>query len=164
MTTLPSLPPLPGAYWLVLYLAAPARLAVGRLGNTVFPAGWYVYTGSARGPGGVRARLGRHLRGSPRRRWHIDALRAVSQPVACGWTTAPDPSPPWECRWAQALAAAPGAFIPLAGFGASDCRHHCPAHLVGFITLPSLKRALASATCGTMATCTPTYTYAGEQP
>ena len=145
-----NLPATAGAYWLVLHLESAAALTVGRFGEVCFPAGYYVYTGSARGPGGIRARLGRHLRGSPRPRWHIDALRARAAPIAWGWTTAPDPTPPWECRWAQALAAAPAAFIPLPGFGASDCRHHCPAHLVGFPSLATLQTALPRATRGTM--------------
>ncbi len=151
--TLPPLPPRAGAYWLVLHLETAATLTVGRFGAVAFPAGLYVYTGSAKGAGGVRARLGRHLRGSPRPRWHIDALRARATPVACGWTTAPDPTPPWECRWAQALAASKTAFVPLRGFGASDCRFHCPAHLVGFPHREALQRALPAATRGTMEAC-----------
>jgi len=39
---------------------------------------------------------------------------------------------PLECHWSQALAKAPGAEIPRAGFGASDCRSGCAAHLVLF--------------------------------
>lgn len=128
-----ALPPQPGAYAVVLCLGRPTRLRVGALGEAEFPAGVYVYLGSARGPGGVRARLGRHLRGVGRPRWHVDALRAVAQPIAWGYTTAPPPGLPWECAWSQHLLAAhPHAFVPLPGFGASDCAHGCPAHLVGF--------------------------------
>ena len=147
-----SLPASAGAYWLVLRLPEPSMLHVGRFGTVAFPAGWYVYTGSARGPGGIHARLGRHLRGSPRPRWHIDALRAVAQPALWGWTTSPSPDLPWECRWAQALATQAAARIPLPGFGASDCRSGCPAHLVGFLTLATLCSALTAATRGTMET------------
>jgi len=156
VNTRPSLPSQPGAYWLVLYLPRALTLVVGRKGQARFPAGWYVYTGSAHGPGGIRSRLGRHLRGSPRQRWHIDYLRTVAQPVAWGWTTAPAPTLPWECRWAQALAAHPAAYWPLPGFGASDCRHRCPAHLVGFLQWEDLRSALPEATRGTMkADCLP---------
>ena len=150
-----ALPALSGAYWLALALPRPAHVRIGRLGEALFPRGYYIYTGSAHGPGGVRARLGRHLRGSPHRRWHIDFLRAVAAPFAWGWTTSPDPATPWECRWAQALAAAPEAFIPLTGFGASDCRSGCPAHLVGFPSLAALQNAALSATRGTMEACWP---------
>lgn len=150
-----ALPALPGAYWLALALPHSTRVRIGRLGAALFPQGYYVYTGSAHGPGGVRARLGRHLRGSPRRRWHIDFLRVEAAPLAWGWTTATDPTTPWECRWAQSLAASPGAFIPLPGFGASDCRAGCPAHLVGFPSLAALQNAAFTATRGTMEACWP---------
>ena len=36
-----------GTYSLSLHLVAPARLRVGRLGIFDFPAGWYVYVGTA---------------------------------------------------------------------------------------------------------------------
>ena len=129
---LTTLPAQPGAYALVLRLEQPTRLRVGALGAALFPAGVYVYLGSARGPGGIRARLGRHLRGKGRPRWHVDYLRAVAWPVAYAYTTAPPRRLPWECAWSQALAALAEAWVPLPGFGASDCRHGCLAHLVAF--------------------------------
>ena len=126
-----KLPEARGAYALVLRMERPALLRVGALGEASFPAGVYVYLGSARGPGGIQARLGRHLRGSSRPRWHVDYLRAVAVPVAWAVTTDPAPGLPWECAWSQRLAALPEAWIPLPGFGASDCRQGCPAHLIG---------------------------------
>ena len=131
-----DLPARPGAYWLALCLPRPTVVAAGPGPHRVWPAGLYLYAGSARGPGGVRARLGRHLRGQGRGPWHIDALRAVAAPVAWGWTTLPAVGPrPWECLWAQAWLAQAGAFVPQPGFGASDCRHGCPSHGVG-VRLP----------------------------
>ena len=127
-----KLPEARGAYALVLRMERPALLRVGVLGEAPFPAGVYVYLGSARGPGGIRARLGRHLRGEGHPRWHVDYLRAVARPVAYAFTTAPPPDRPWECIWSQALAALPETWVPLPGFGASDCRQGCPAHLVAF--------------------------------
>ncbi len=128
-----GLPPRPGAYWVALCLPQPRLLRVGGKGPRAWPAGLYLYAGQAHGPGGVRARLGRHLLGRGRGPWHIDALRAVAYPVAWGWTTWPAPGPqPWECTWAQAWAALPMARIPQPGFGAQDCRHRCPAHTIGF--------------------------------
>ncbi|HEY57203.1 MAG TPA: GIY-YIG nuclease family protein [Anaerolineae bacterium] len=134
----PMLPSTPGAYALALRLERPVGLRVGALGVWDFPEGVYVYLGSARGPGGIRARLGRHLRGAStppgtgRPRWHVDYLRAMAQPIAWGYTVAPAPGLPWECLWSQRLAAAPRAWVPVPGFGASDCRHRCPAHLIAF--------------------------------
>ena len=123
METLPSAP---GTYALALRLATPVEIGIA--GRRVhLPPGLYIYVGSAHGPGGLRARLGRHLRGDGRPRWHIDALRSVSEVV--GWHVAVSPLR-LECVWAQALASLPGAAIPVPGFGASDCRAACPAHLV----------------------------------
>jgi len=39
--------------------------------------GWYVYVGSALGPGGLAAKVGRHLGGRKMCRWHTAYLRAV---------------------------------------------------------------------------------------
>ncbi|OYT40997.1 MAG: hypothetical protein B6U89_00365 [Desulfurococcales archaeon ex4484_58] len=36
--------------------------------------GFYIYVGSARGPGGLRARINRHLRREKKLFWHIDYL------------------------------------------------------------------------------------------
>ncbi len=86
--------------------------------------GWYVYVGSAFGPGGLAARVGRHLRLRKTARWHVDYLPAAAEPVGV-WTSTDPVSR--EHAWAAIFQSLPGASIPLPGFGASDCR--CPAHL-----------------------------------
>lgn len=118
---------------LILHLPHPTTITVGRLGCFQFPAGWYAYAGSARGPGGLAARIARHLRVSKPLRWHVDYLRAHAQPVEVWYTQGHRRQ---ECGWAAALFALPGASIPVPRFGASDC--HCPAHLTYFATLPDL--------------------------
>lgn len=128
------IPPLPGSYILHLRLEESARFTAGKLGAVRLPAGDYFYCGSAQGPGGLRARLERHLCGSTRSgtparpHWHIDALRALAQPVGFCYQTG---QPRLECEWSQALARLPGAFLPAPGFGSSDCRRGCRSHLVG---------------------------------
>jgi len=52
----------PGTYALLLKLDKQERITVGRLGTFDFPAGYYLYVGSALGPGGLQARLARHRR------------------------------------------------------------------------------------------------------
>ena len=47
-------------YALVIKIPQPVRLQVGRLGDTVFPGGYWLYFGSALN--GLEARLRRHLR------------------------------------------------------------------------------------------------------
>ena len=69
------LPDQPGTYVLILRVFRPASVRVGRLGRFHFPAGWYAYVGSARGPGGLAARISRHLRSPKPSRWHVDHLR-----------------------------------------------------------------------------------------
>ncbi|MBL7161617.1 MAG: GIY-YIG nuclease family protein [Anaerolineales bacterium] len=133
-----------GSYALFLTLSSPQTLQIGRLGAGFFPPGIYIYFGSARGPGGLRARLGRHLRGGGKSHWHIDALRAVTEVKGfCYITDQKDTSftTPIECLWSQALAALPDTSVPLPGFGASDCRAGCPAHL---IALPVDKKKVLS--------------------
>lgn len=120
-----------GTYALLLRLDAPQTVVVGALGELSFPAGWYLYLGSARGPGGLAARLARHRRrGDKRFHWHIDYLRAVTLLVQV-WTSS---GASHECDWATAAAALPGARVVVPRFGASDCR--CPAHLFHYTRQP----------------------------
>jgi Uri superfamily endonuclease len=130
----------PGTYALVLSLPyALADVCIGRLGRFRFPAGWYVYVGSARGPGGLAARLARHLRLDKPLHWHIDYFRAHARPVEIWYASGTQRR---ECAWAQAIAGLSGASIPVPRFGASDCR--CSAHLIHFAAPPDLTGALGA--------------------
>ncbi len=129
------LPPRPGTYVLALHLPAPISIPVGRLGTFDFPPGFYLYVGSARGPGGLAGRIARHLRHPKPLRWHVDFLRAHARPVAVWWAEGEERA---ECAWAHALARMPGGTVPVPRFGASDCR--CPAHLFLFSSLPDRER------------------------
>ncbi len=139
---LPAIPTAPGGYLLCLGLSKPEWIQVGRLGSFCLTPGHYIYLGSAYGPGGLRARLGRHLRGNGRMHWHIDALRQVGQVEVIGYRTDPIHTrleAPLECQWSQILTGLPWASVAVAGFGASDCRYACPAHLVAFPARMSLR-------------------------
>lgn len=126
-----DIPPEAGSYGLHLYLRAETCLCIGRLGTFWFPAGHYFYLGSAQGSGGLRARLGRYLRGAerPAPHWHVDWLRQAAELRGYGYRRG---AAVLECAWSRALAAWPGAQIVAPRFGASDCRSGCPAHLVHF--------------------------------
>jgi Uri superfamily endonuclease len=119
-----SIPRLPGTYALILRLAAPQTLTVGRLGRAALPVGWAVYIGSAHGPGGLHARTARHLRRNKAIHWHIDAL-TTQVPVSSVWYSAVPER--LECHWARIAAASPNVSRPVPGFGASDC--NCQTHL-----------------------------------
>lgn len=123
MVDIDVIPNEPGVYQLVLSLAKGVTLRIGALGMFHFPAGSYVYTGSALG--GLRARIARHLRREKRLRWHIDYLlqHAVVQDVRLFPTGERK-----ECAMNLRTLALPYARVIARGFGSSDCR--CPAHLV----------------------------------
>jgi Uri superfamily endonuclease len=100
-------------------------MTIGRLGAICFPGGTYLYVGSARGPGGLAARLAHHCRRQKKLHWHIDYLRE-SAIVEAIWSHATQER--LECRWAAAVLSLPDAEVPAPGFGASDCT--CLTHLV----------------------------------
>jgi Uri superfamily endonuclease len=128
-----------GSYVLLMRLDAPRMLAVGRLGRFDFPAGLYAYVGSAQGSGGLRARVGRHLRADKRAHWHVDALTAHAAIVAV-WAV--ESAERLECAWARILRGMDGVEEPAGGFGASDCA--CRTHLFRLDTaaLDSVRAAL----------------------
>ena len=119
-----NLPPRPGTYALLLQLDKPASIRVGRLCRFKFPRGWYLYVGSARGAGGLRARVRHHWQSTTRLHWHIDFLRRVARPVQVRWQVGATRR---ECEWAAAIGAQPEARMVAFKFGASDC--NCPTHL-----------------------------------
>lgn len=113
-----------GAYVLVVELDAPLALAIPSLAPAVLAPGRYAYCGSAHGPGGLKARVGRHLRSHKAMRWHIDRLTQAGRVAAVGLE--PGGS---ECALVARLMETAGAAFPLRGFGSSDCRR-CRSHLV----------------------------------
>ncbi|MBA7469869.1 hypothetical protein ES707_05144 [subsurface metagenome] len=165
-----------GTYALVMALKSEAAIVVGRLGRCggtggeseiTFPAGYYVYFGSARG--GLSTRVGRHLKREKRFHWHIDYLTQSAEVMEV-WYALEGKEAEWrerkeevewgeqekevkwrerkevkgaggvrkkECLWCQVGRGMPQGRIPVPGFGSSDCR--CPAHLVYFPTPPSFE-------------------------
>ena len=112
-----------GAYALYFKLSEQVELPIPRLNNPTLDPGTYVYAGSAYGPGGIRARVSRHLRTGKKPHWHIDHLSDVT---AC---TRVETYPGGiECDVVADLLAA-GADTPVPGFGSTDCKT-CMAHLV----------------------------------
>jgi Uri superfamily endonuclease len=137
--------PRPGAYALLLSSATDAVIRIGRLGDLRLQPGYYVYMGSALGSGGVRGRLGHHVRPVNRPHWHIDYLRTKTTLEAV-WFCYGQKSR--EHAWAKRFAAMPGASVPMAGFGSSDCG--CESHLFYFEGCPAT--ALATKLGNTVAT------------
>ncbi len=123
-----------GTYLLFMHLDREAEITVGHLGTFGFAAAYYCYVGSARGPGGLKARLARHLRHRKKPHWHVDYLLPQAT-VTEVWTV--HSIERLECLCAHTLLGMPGAEVLVHGFGSSDCR--CETHLVYFSTLPSLR-------------------------
>lgn len=123
-----------GTYLLILCLHTDAAgLRVGRLGQFTFAAGYYLYVGSAFGPGGLSARLSYHRQRHKRRpHWHVDYLRERASLVE-SWAIGCDA--PLEHALVCALAQAPELSVPVPGFGASDSA--CPSHLLYAARHPS---------------------------
>lgn len=134
-SALPTLRVGKGPYVLVLEVPTPLRLAVGQLGTFDFPKGWYAYAGSARGPGGLAARLRHHLHGAARPHWHVDYLRKGACLAEIWYGHAPEHD---EHQWAASLAAMRGAGSVATGFGSSDC--FCATHLSFFTARPDAAR------------------------
>lgn len=121
-------PALPGTYLLRFDLQQTLHLHWPQVETLRLPPGPYAYIGSALGPGGLKARLRRHDGRSSVRpaRWHVDRITAQVPPSAVYFLVS---GQRLECCWVQALIAG-GAGCPAPGFGSSDCRLGCPAHLL----------------------------------
>lgn len=129
-----DLPTEPGVYGLLLHAKAATDIHVGALGCLTFRKGYYIYAGSARGPGGLRARLQRHLRQKKKVHWHIDRL-TQQMPVIELWYVAAVGF--GECGLAALCDEYEGA-SPVDRFGSSDCR--CRSHLYHYAKKPQLQK------------------------
>lgn len=118
------LPAEPGAYVLTIEAPAPIAIRIATLAPSVLAPGRYAYVGSARGPGGIRARVRRHLRADKKIHWHVDRLTAAAGVRDVAAYPGAD-----ECAMVAELLRRRGAYIPVPGFGSSDCRR-CRSHLV----------------------------------
>jgi len=124
----------PGTYALLLINQKTGPLRIGRLGTLELHRGFYIYVGSAFGPGGLAARLQHHRRIARRPHWHFDYLRAVCDLVEVWYTT---DTVRREHLWANAVAQWLGVCVPMREFGSSDCE--CPTHLFWFRNLPKIR-------------------------
>jgi sugar fermentation stimulation protein A len=115
-----------GTYCLIIQNPRNQRIRVGALGKIAFPAGAYVYVGSALG--GIEKRVERHLSKKKLLRWHIDFLLAKADVISTLYV--PSQSKGTECDVAKALLACEGASSAARRFGSSDC--DCDSHLIFF--------------------------------
>lgn len=124
----------PGTYALILTPNSSKPLKIGKLGMLQVRSGFYIYVGSAFGPGGLRARIAHHTKISSRPRWHIDYLRTVTHLIELWYSY---DSCPREHQWADIIAGARGITVPFPGFGSSDCS--CKSHLYFLTSKPPIE-------------------------
>lgn len=129
-----NIPTQPGTYAIIMELAKYAEITVGKLGQFHFKPGYYVYIGSAFGPGGLKARVGRHLKKNKKLKWHIDYLREHMDVIDVKFEQTAQNE---ECQWATKFAEDGGIF-PIKGLGSSDCK--CFSHLLYYHELSELKK------------------------
>ena len=107
-----------GIYALILRIRREVSIRLRSRSWSIEP-GIYVYIGSAGGPGGLRARILRHISRPSKRHWHIDYLTSDDgvETYAVVYTT---------CSWgprAESLVASclhNTGLIAVEGFGATD--------------------------------------------
>jgi len=109
-----------GVYLAIFRLRRTRTIAIDRLGRFTLRRGFYLYVGSAQR--NLEARLDRHNRRHKPLRWHIDYLSTKAPMVGALVLRGPKN---WECRLAAIMAK--HYPLPIARFGASDCR--CSGHL-----------------------------------
>ena len=113
-----------GAYALIVELGRCLAVAPSGRPGVVLDPGFYLYAGSARGGGGIAARLSRHFRRGKKLHWHIDHLTEVATSLSAH--AFPDGR---ECMIVEKFLRMDGVSVPVPGFGSSDCRR-CQSHLL----------------------------------
>ena len=125
----------PGIYTLILDVACPLEIEVGKLGLQQFNQGLYTYTGSALGKFvTLKTRINHHITFKKRSYWHIDYLLG-SPKVAVKVVICIATSLKMECRVVKNIEHLVKAQTPIRGFGSSDCHHGCISHLSYLPTL-----------------------------
>ncbi|HCV26274.1 MAG TPA: DUF123 domain-containing protein [Candidatus Latescibacteria bacterium] len=128
-----ALPRSPGTYVLILQASARKHFRIGKLGMIEIHPGYYLYVGSARGPGGLAARVSRHRGRIRSRHWHIDYLLCHTEFREVWFMRS---SAVLEHQWAAVLEVEESYEIPQTGFGSSDC--NCSSHLFSTSRPPRL--------------------------
>ncbi len=109
-----------GLYIAIFHLADCQTIQVGQFGKFDFPAGFWLYVGSAQR--NLQARLDRHGRRDKLLRWHVDYLSTRAKMLGAIVIAE---GKKMECQIAAKLSRRLDRPIPR--FGASDCK--CDGHL-----------------------------------
>ena len=124
-----------GCYFLVIENAPGKEITIGKLGTFTFPAGFYVYTGSAMNS--LKKRIGRHLSINKKLHWHIDYLLAETRIIFAGFIETKERI---ECQLNSIISGFDKAAALVPRFGSSDC--NCKTHLFHFPGVENLSMIL----------------------
>ncbi len=120
----------PGTYAVIYKCELNIDVQIGRWEKITVEPGYYVYVGSAFGPGGVKARVLRHCRYDKAVHWHIDYLRDTLIPMGAWYSHETDRL---EHKWAKIFQDMKNMYA-IRGFGCSDCK--CYSHFFRTVTFP----------------------------
>ena len=115
-----------GSYRLFLKIDSDIEVKAGALGKCFFPAGKYVYTGSAMSS--LSKRIERHLKKRKTMRWHIDYLLSNRNVTIYKIEIFPSDKKE-ECEKNNEVMKKMNGTALVKGFGSSDC-NVCPSHLL----------------------------------
>jgi|TARA_B100001971_G_scaffold125675_1_gene115725 Uri superfamily endonuclease len=117
-----------GVYSVLLQIPKDLTLKIGKLGSLSFLGGFYVYTGSAMGPGGISKRVSRHLKAKKKMFWHIDYVTDNPRIKVIAVFRA-ESKQKLECKVNKSIVLSLSASI-ISGFGSTDCQESCGGHLL----------------------------------
>lgn len=123
-TQIQRIKPQAGTYALIMDCRVKKKVEVGKLGSISLMPGYYIYVGSAFGPGGLRARVHRHISESQKKHWHLDYIKLFTQPLEIWYSYEPVIR---EHQWAGIIKMSKHSRMLMKGFGSSDCS--CETHL-----------------------------------
>jgi Uri superfamily endonuclease len=106
-------------YQLSIHLKNKVTITIGKLGTFEFPAGHYIYTGSAKS--NIEARITRHLSQKKSLKWHIDYLLNSQEAYVIKVARFTEP----ECIIHQRTE----GLILINKLGSTDCKNSCGSHL-----------------------------------
>ena len=114
-----------GFYQLKILLKKSAKIKIGKLGTFNFPAGIYIYTGSAKK--NLQQRINRHQQKNKKLYWHIDYLLQQAEVVSVKTFPLKNNFTECELNFLSAEKSKLKEPFLIKGFGSSDCR--CKSHL-----------------------------------
>jgi Uri superfamily endonuclease len=129
-----------GIYTLIIFLAEKTLIRT-RKKDFIVPPGFCIYVGSAMGPynESLEKRVLRHLRKHKRRFWHIDYLLNKKGVGIKAILYSPS-TKKLECSLASRFEKRRSVWVPIEGFGCSDCK--CRGHLFVALGKTTLESAL----------------------